>query len=126
MGHGGGRGHYGAMARHDGGGHGYAGPRRGGPKFAEGGERRSFKHGDRDRFVERHDRDRFEHRRFAKRDDDFDRFHHRHRVFRNGVWIWVYGPGYYAYNDCWWLRRQALITGSPYWWRRYNYCVGYY
>src|SRR4029078_2602918 len=26
----------------------------------------------------------------------------------------------------WWLRRQALITRSPYWWRRYNYCVGYY
>jgi hypothetical protein len=57
--------------------------------------------------------------------NDFDRFHHRHRVFRNGVWVWVYGPSY-AYNDCWWLRRQALITGSPYWWSRYNYCVGYY
>jgi hypothetical protein len=69
--------------------------------------------------------DRFEHRRFAERGHDFDRFHNRHRVFRNGVWVWVYGPGY-AYNDCWWLRRQALITGSPYWWSRYNYCVGYY
>jgi hypothetical protein len=106
---------------------GFAGPRRGGPRFAEGGEGRRFKHGDRDRFVERHDRgDRFEHRRFANRGDDFDRFNHRHRVFRNGVWVWVYGPDYYAYNDCWWLRRQALITGSPYWWSRYNYCVGYY
>jgi hypothetical protein len=96
----GGRGHPGAIARGDGGrGHG-------------------------DRFVKRHDRG--DHR-FAERHDrnDFDRFHHRHRVFRNGVWVWVYGPSY-AYNDCWWLRRQALITGSPYWWSRYNYCVGYY
>ncbi len=79
-------------------------------------------------FVERHDRgDRFEHRRFAERGHDFDRFNNRHRVFRNGVWVWVYGPDYYAYgNDCWWLRQQAYATGSPYWWSRYNYCVGYY
>jgi hypothetical protein len=81
-----------------------------------------------DRFVERSDR--LEHRRFAERGHDFDRFHYRHRVFRNGVWVWVYGPDYYAYDDyggdCWWLRRQALITGSPYWWSRYNSCVGYY
>jgi hypothetical protein len=27
--------------------------------------------------------------------------------------------------DCSWLRRQALITGSPYW-SRYDRCVGYY
>jgi hypothetical protein len=77
--------------------------------------------------VERHDRgERFEHRRFAERDHDFDRFHRRHRVFVNGVWVWDWWPDYYAYNDCWWLRRQARITGSPYWWHRYNYCVGYY
>ena len=92
----------------------------GGPRVAHGGGDRSFKHGDRARFAKHHDRD-----RFAKRDHDGDRFRHRHRVFRNGVWVWVYSPGY-AYNDCWWLRRQALITGSSYWWSRYNYCVGYY
>lgn len=28
--------------------------------------------------------------------------------------------GYYGYNDCYWLRRQAIITGSPYWWSRYE------
>jgi hypothetical protein len=84
-----------------------------------------LEHGDRGRFVERHNRgERFEHRRFAERGHNFDRFHHRHRVFVNGVWVWVYD--YYAYNDCWWLRRRALIIGSPYWWSRYNYCVGYY
>lgn len=60
---------------------------------------------------------------------DRNKFSHlnRHRVFRNGVWIWAYGPGYYAYNDCYWLRRQAIITGDPYWWNRYNACrYGYY
>jgi hypothetical protein len=124
---GGGAGHPGAMARGGGNftGRAYSGPRsyairdfdRAGPR---GGR---FDRGDRGRFVERHDRgERFEHRRFAERGHDFDRFHHRHRVFVNGVWVW----DYYAYNDCWWLRRQALITGSPYWWSRYNLCVGYY
>jgi hypothetical protein len=59
------------------------------------------------------------------RDRDRDRFK-RHRVWRNGAWVWVYGPGYTAYgDDCYWLRRQAIITGSPYWWRRYNLCIGY-
>jgi hypothetical protein len=124
---GGGGGHPGAMARGDGGARGFVGPRMGGPRFAEGRDGGRFEHGDRGRFVERHDRgERFEHRRFAERGHDFDRFNHRHRVFRNGIWVWVYGPDYYAYNDCWWLRRQARVTGSPYWWSRYNHCVGYY
>jgi hypothetical protein len=38
----------------------------------------------------------------------------------------LYGPDYYSYNDCWWLRERALATGNPYWWSRYNNCVGYY
>jgi hypothetical protein len=60
------------------------------------------------------------------RDHDHDRFRHRHRVLRNGVWVWVYDPGYTAYgDDCYWLRRQAIITGSPYWWNRYYLCIGY-
>jgi hypothetical protein len=66
---------------------------------------------------------------YASKDRDHDnhgKFNNRHRVFRNGAWIWVYGTGYTAYgNDCYWLRRQASITGSPYWWSRYNQCVGY-
>ncbi len=37
------------------------------------------------------------------------------------------GRGNYAYGgDCYWLRQQAYATGSPYWWSRYNACVGYY
>jgi hypothetical protein len=65
---------------------------------------------------------------YASKDRDHDRHgkFQRHRVFRNGVWVWVYGPAYYAYgDDCYWLRRQAIITGSPYWWDRYNRCIGY-
>ena len=111
------------------GGRPYSGPRSYGSRdFNRGPRGGRFEHGDRGRFVERHNRgDRFEHRRFAERGHDFDRFHHRHRVFRNDVWVWVYGPDYYSYgDDCWWLRQQALITRSPYWWSRYNYCVGYY
>jgi hypothetical protein len=91
------------------------------------GNTQAFNH---DRGHDHGDRNRPDHRRFAERDrdhgHDFDH-HGRHRVFRNGVWVWVYGPDYYAYgDDCWWLRRQALATGSPYWWSRYNACISYY
>jgi hypothetical protein len=80
------------------------------------------------------ERGRYGNRRYAFNDHDHhghDHFRHgRHGHFVNGVWVWDWWPGYYggdyyAYNDCWWLRRQALITGSPYWWSRYNACVGY-
>ncbi len=52
------------------------------------------------------------------------RHKHRHRVWHNGAWVWVYGPDVHAYgDDCWWLLRRAQITGSPYWWRRYHDCI---
>jgi hypothetical protein len=52
--------------------------------------------------------------------------HHHHKNFRRfGSDIFVYGGGGYGYNDCGWLRRQAVITGSPYWWRRYQDCLYY-
>jgi hypothetical protein len=51
----------------------------------------------------------------------------RHRVWRDGRWIWAWGPAVYAYaDDCGWIWRRAQATGSPYWWRRYEECVGYY
>ena len=52
-------------------------------------------------------------RRFARRG------HWRPGYFWGGVWI---GPGLY-YANCEWLRRRAYLTGSRYWWRRYNECV---
>lgn len=54
----------------------------------------------------------------------------RHHHFRNRFFVgapFFYG-GYYAYNgygNCAWLRRQAIITGSPYWWERYQACLYY-
>jgi hypothetical protein len=45
------------------------------------------------------------------------RHHHRGRVFVGSY------PSYYYYDDgCYWLRRRANYTGSPYWWERYNDC----
>jgi hypothetical protein len=47
--------------------------------------------------------------------------------YRGRYW---YGPNVYVGagygGGCAWLRRQALVTGSSYWWSRYNACVGYY
>ncbi len=63
---------------------------------------------------------------------DHNHFVHDHRRFDNrfvgvGLGWW---PAYYAYNyaygGCAWLRHQALITGSPYWWNRYYSCANYY
>ena len=36
------------------------------------------------------------------------------------------GPVYYRSGGCGWLRQRAIITGSPYWWRRYRICIGAY
>jgi hypothetical protein len=82
-----------------GGGHEFVGRGFGGPRFAA----HDFHHG-------------FNH-------DHFHHFHNR-RFFVSNVFI---GGGYpYYYGDCYWLRRQAIITGSPYWWARYQACRGYY
>jgi hypothetical protein len=55
--------------------------------------------------------------------------HHRGRHYRRFYGPYIYGGGYgyyddYGYDDCYWLRRQAIITGSPVWWRRYYACAG--
>jgi hypothetical protein len=54
-------------------------------------------------------------------------FHHFHnrRFFVSNVFFFG-GYPYYGYGDCYWLKRKAIITGSPYWWARYENCVGYY
>jgi hypothetical protein len=56
-------------------------------------------------------------------------FHHHHfrhnRAFGFGGAPYYGGGvyGYYAYGDCHWLHREAIITGSPYWWHRYEVCL---
>lgn len=47
---------------------------------------------------------------------------HRGRYILYGAPLAAYG--YYAYSDdCDWLRRRALNSGSAYWWDRYNACI---
>jgi len=74
------------------------------------------------------DRGQFNHGRHVAMDHEHEHDHFHHRFVRNrfffagGGWPYYYDYGY----DCSWLRRQARITGSPYWWSRYNACIGYY
>jgi hypothetical protein len=56
--------------------------------------------------------------------------HHHHHHFNNRFFFtsgpFFYGDYYaYGYGNCAWLRRQAIITGSPYWWNRYQTCLYY-
>ena len=44
--------------------------------------------------------------------------HFHRRVFLVGGTVYGYGGG------CAWLRHRALVTGSPYWWHRYRWCLG--
>lgn len=44
--------------------------------------------------------------------------HRFHRIYRPHVFVSGYG-------DCYHLKRKALATGSPYWWSKYNACIGY-
>jgi hypothetical protein len=50
-------------------------------------------------------------------------FIHDRRVHRR---IFFVAPAYGAYyygDGCYWLRRNALSTGSPYWWNQYYTCI---
>jgi len=49
---------------------------------------------------------------------------YRRRRVRRGRGYGYYG-GYYG-GTCAWLRQRAYVTGNPYWWRRYNRCIGDY
>ena len=52
-------------------------------------------------------------------------FHPFHRrVFARRVFF-VGAPVYGYYAGCAWLRHRALVTGSPYWWQRYRWCLGW-
>jgi hypothetical protein len=53
-----------------------------------------------------------------------DRDRRRHGR-RDGGGIYIERGGYgYLPASCDWLRRRALATDSPYWWRRYRACRG--
>ena len=51
-------------------------------------------------------------------------WHGHHRWWGYGVYPAFYGGDYYYGGGCGWLHRKAVVTGSPYWWSRYETCVG--
>lgn len=60
-------------------------------------------------------------RSYSYKGDRGHRGHHR-RYYGYG-YPYYYDDGYYYGDDCGWLYRRALQTGSPYWWNRYQACV---
>jgi hypothetical protein len=61
--------------------------------------------------------------------DHFHQDHFRHHRFRGSPFIALgayplYSDyGYYENEDgCYWFKQQALYTGNPYWWSRYEDC----
>lgn len=56
--------------------------------------------------------------------------HHRHFYFAAplafGGYYGSYYGDYYGGEGCYSLRRRAVLTGSHYWWNRYNACVNGY
>src|SRR5215813_435626 len=64
-------------------------------------------------------------RRFPRRVVVVRRFPRRVVVRRFHRRVLFVGAPIYAYSGgCAWLRHRALVTGSPYWWRRYHWCLG--
>lgn len=52
---------------------------------------------------------------------------YRDRIVRGHRYSW--GPGIafyfsdgYYYGECGWLKRRAIATGNPIWWRRFHQC----
>jgi hypothetical protein len=45
-------------------------------------------------------------------------------IVAGGLPLGLYAGGY-DYDDCRWLKRRAIHTGSSYWWSRYHACRGY-
>jgi hypothetical protein len=43
-----------------------------------------------------------------------------------GPRVYLGAPYFVNPNPCGWLYERARETGSPYWWHRYNMCIGGY
>jgi hypothetical protein len=63
----------------------------------------------------------------ARRDRGWKGPGDRDRIRRGRRYGW--GPGIsfyfsdgYYYGNCGWLKRRAIVTGSPIWWQRYHRC----
>ena len=66
---------------------------------------------------------------FVNRNFGHGHFVNNHRFNNRRFFAVGFFPGYYDYGyyggGCSWLYRNAVATGSPYWWNRYQYCIGY-
>ena len=65
------------------------------------------------------------HRHFGHRFHGPRVFYHRPHRFRHFHYgLLLAPPVYYSAHrgGCAWLRHRAVVTGSPYWWRRYKQC----
>jgi hypothetical protein len=126
-GHGGGKAFSGGG--HRGGGKAYrGGGPRGGSYAYRGGKSHGYKsHGYKGRSYARHDGKGHKGKNYGHYNKGhYNRYYRYGRYYRNYGW---YGPVVrygYGYGNCAWLRQQALITGSQYWWDRYYNCVNYY
>ena len=121
---GGGGGGGGHAMRGGGGGGGYKGAYRGG-----GGGRHVYGGGGGGKYYGKGGG---KHYAYKGRDHDYGDHHKRYGSYgkyrRYGSYGW-YGLPYISYGyggGCDWLYRNALATGSSYWWNRYYECIGYY
>ena len=55
------------------------------------------------------------------RDGDRDRIRRGHRYGWGPGVAFYFTDGYY-YGNCGWLKRRAIVSGNPIWWRRYHRC----
>lgn len=65
---------------------------------------------------------------YAYKHKHHDKKHHRKHIYYRYARHYYYYDFYdYSYADnCAWLYRKAIYTGSAYWWNRYYACVNYY
>ena len=112
---GGGRGFGGG---HHGGGKAFSGGGRGGGKAYRGGGHRSYAYrgGKSHNDGKGHKGKNYSH----NNKNYYNKYYRYGRYYRPYGW---YGAYAYGYGNCAWLRQQALITGSQYWWSRYYDCI---
>jgi hypothetical protein len=49
--------------------------------------------------------------------------HHGFRIVVGAPLVYSgYSHGYHAHRPCYWLYRNAVNTGSHYWWKRFHQC----
>ena len=91
----------------------YRGGSRGGSYAYRGGK----SHGYKGRGYSHHDGKGHKGKNYSHNNKNYyNRYYRYGRYYRNYGW---YGGAYaygYGYDGCAWLRQQALITGSAYWW----------